>query len=62
MPYLCVRVEEHIMGLVISKITLGNQVLPGVIQMEDMDLVVRPKARALEINPASPNIATSMAK
>jgi hypothetical protein len=37
-------------------------VLLGVIPMEDMDLVVNPRTRTLEVNPASPNIATSMAK
>ena len=43
-------------------LVLGDQVLLGVIQMEDMDLIVRPKIRTLEVNPASPNIASSMAK
>jgi clan AA aspartic protease len=43
-------------------LVLGDQVLLGVIQMEDMDLTVRPKGRILEVNPASPNIASSMAK
>jgi clan AA aspartic protease len=43
-------------------LVLGDQVLLGVIPMEDMDLVVNPRTRTLEVNPASPNIATSMAK
>ncbi len=30
--------------------------------MEDMDLVILPKDRRLDVNPASPNIATSIAK
>jgi hypothetical protein len=30
--------------------------------MEDMDLVVVPGTRSLEVNPNSPNIATSIVK
>jgi hypothetical protein len=30
--------------------------------MEDMDLVVNPKTQTLDVNPNSPNIATSIAK
>jgi hypothetical protein len=30
--------------------------------MEDMDLVVIPKNRTVDVNPNSPNIATSVAK
>jgi hypothetical protein len=30
--------------------------------MEDMDLVIIPKERRLDVNPASPNIACSSAK
>lgn len=30
--------------------------------MEDMDLVVRPLSREVMVNPASPNIPSSMAK
>lgn len=40
----------------------GDQVLLGAIPREDMDLVVLPKNRKLEVNPASPNVATSVAK
>ena len=43
-------------------LVMGDQVLLGVIPMEDMDLVVIPKTRKLSVNPASPNIATSLAK
>ena len=41
---------------------LGNQVLLGAIPMEDMDLVIIPLTRTLDVNPASPNVATSIAK
>jgi hypothetical protein len=28
--------------------------------MEDMDLVIIPRTRSLDVNPASPNVATSV--
>jgi clan AA aspartic protease len=43
-------------------LVMGDQVLLGAIPMEDMDLVIIPKTRTLEINPDSPNIASSTAK
>ena len=43
-------------------LVIGDQVLLGAIPMEDMDLVILPKERVLDINPYSPNIATSIAK
>ncbi|MEW6007638.1 MAG: clan AA aspartic protease [bacterium] len=43
-------------------LVMGDQVLLGVIPMEDMDLVITPKTRVLDVNPSSPNIATSIAK
>ena len=43
-------------------LVMGDQVLLGAIPMEDMDLIVIPKTRMLEINPDSPNIASSTAK
>lgn len=43
-------------------LVMGDQVLLGAIPMEDMDLVVIPKTRTIDVNPSSPNIATSIAK
>ena len=43
-------------------LVMGDQVLLGAIPMEDMDLIVIPKTRTLDVNPNSPNVATSMAK
>jgi hypothetical protein len=40
---------------------MGDQVLLGAIPMEDMDLVILPIERVWDINPYSPNIATSIA-
>lgn len=43
-------------------LVMGDQVLLGTIPMEDMDLIIIPKTRAIDVNPSSPNIATSIAK
>ena len=43
-------------------LVLGDQVLLGAIPMEDMDLVIIPSKRVLDVNPDSPNIASSIAK
>jgi clan AA aspartic protease len=43
-------------------LVLGDQILLGAIPLEDMDLVVLPKDRKLDINPASPNLASSIVK
>jgi clan AA aspartic protease len=43
-------------------LVMGDQVLLGAIPIEDMDLVIIPKTRTLDINPDSPNIATSIVK
>ena len=40
----------------------GDQVLLGAIPMEDMDLVIIPRTRTLDVNPNSPNFASSIAK
>jgi clan AA aspartic protease len=41
---------------------LGDEVLLGAIPMEDMDLIVIPSTRTVDVNPASPNIATGIVK
>ena len=43
-------------------LVLGDQVLLGAIPMEDMDLVVIPSTRTVDVNPGSPNLATSIVK
>src|SRR5262249_27794824 len=43
-------------------LVMGDQVLLGAIPMEDMDLIVIPRDRRVDVNPKSPNIATSIAK
>jgi len=43
-------------------LVMGDQPLLGVIPMEDMDLVIIPDKKILDVNPDSPNIASSIAK
>jgi clan AA aspartic protease len=43
-------------------IVMGEQVLLGAIPMEDMDLVVLPNRRTVDINPLNPNYAAALAK
>lgn len=43
-------------------LVMGDPVLLGAIPMEDMDLVIVPKTRKLDINPDNPNFASSIAK
>ncbi|HEX2650648.1 MAG TPA: hypothetical protein VHN19_12020 [Burkholderiales bacterium] len=43
-------------------LVMGDQVLVGAIPMEDMDLVIVPRTRTLDVNPDSPDVATSIAK
>lgn len=46
----------------VGALVLGDQPLIGAIPMEDMDLVVIPATRTLQVNPSSPNVAMSVAK
>src|SRR5205823_1350516 len=38
-------------------IVMGDEVLLGAIPMEDMDLILMPMLRKVDINPANPNFA-----
>lgn len=46
----------------VGALVMGDQALLGAIPMEDMDLIVVPKTRSLEVNPLSPNVAMTLAK
>lgn len=46
----------------VGALVMGDEVLLGAIPMEDMDLVVIPSKRVLDVNPLNPNISTSLAK
>lgn len=43
-------------------LVIGNEVLLGAIPVEDMDLVVVPKTRSVDVNPANPNVSATIAK
>ncbi len=43
-------------------LVMGDQALLGAIPMEDMDLIIIPNTRTLDVNPSSPNVATSIVK
>jgi clan AA aspartic protease len=46
----------------VGAIVMGDEVLLGAIPMEDMDLVVLPQHRRVDVNPLNPNFATAKAK
>ncbi len=46
----------------VGAIVMGDQVLLGAIPMEDMDLIVLPQLRRVDINPLNPNYAAALAK
>ena len=46
----------------VGALVLGDEVLLGAIPMEEMDLVVNPRDRSVNVNPESPNIATGIVK
>jgi clan AA aspartic protease len=46
----------------VGALVMGNQVLLGAIPMEDLDLVVKPASRSVDVNPDSPNIASGICK
>ena len=47
---------------VMGALVLGDEVLLGAIPLEDMDLIVNPRDRTVDVNPASPNIASGIVK
>ena len=46
----------------VGAIVMGDEVLLGAIPMEDMDLVVLPHERRVDVNPHNPNFAAAIAK
>lgn len=46
----------------VGAIVMGDQVLLGAIPMEDMDLVVLPHQRKVDVNPLNPNYAAAHAQ
>lgn len=46
----------------VGAIVIGREILLGAIPMEDMDLILIPKERRVEVNPENPNFAAGKAK
>lgn len=46
----------------VGALVLGDEVLLGVIPLEDMDLVVSPSRQTVLVNPESPNVPSSVIK
>ena len=46
----------------VGALVMGDQVLLGAIPMEDMDIVVIPGKRVIDVNPGSPNVPATIAK
>lgn len=46
----------------VGAIVMGDEVLLGAIPMEDMDLVVLPHERRVDVNPLNPDLAVGLAK
>ena len=46
----------------VGALVLGDEVLLGVVPMEDMDLVVDPGRRSLTVDPTSPNVPHARVK
>ena len=46
----------------VGALVLGDEPLLGAIPMEDMDIMIIPGKRVLDINPQSPNVSFSSAK
>jgi len=46
----------------VGALVMGDEPLLGAIPMEDMDLVIIPSKRVLDVNPDSPNISCTTAK
>lgn len=46
----------------VGAIVMGDEILLGAIPMEDMDLVVIPHERRVDVNPLNPNFAAALAK
>lgn len=46
----------------VGAMVVGEEVLLGSIPIDEMDLMVRPMSREVLVNPATPNLASSLAK
>lgn len=62
-PYVGpIAIEFENRGCVTGALVLGDEVLLGVVPMEDMDVLVSSATQTLIVNPANPNIARAVVK
>lgn len=62
-PYVGpIAIEFENRGCVTGALVLGDEVLLGVVPVEDMDVLVSPATQTLIVNPANPNIARAVVK
>ncbi len=57
-----IEVKFENRGCFTGALVLGDEVLLGVVPMEDMDVLISPAEQKLIVNPESPNIASSIVK
>ncbi len=46
----------------VGALVFGDEVLLGAVPMEDLDLVISPAKRTVEVNPESPNLPMAIVK
>jgi len=62
-PYVGpVRVWFKNRSCFVGALVLGAEILLGAVTMEDMDLIVCPAQRSVEVNPQSPNFPQALVK
>lgn len=52
--------QKHVCD--VGALVLGDEVLLGAVPMEDLDVIIPPSRKTIEVNPNSPNIPSSVAK
>ncbi len=57
-----IEVKFEKRGCFTGALVIGDEVLLGVVPMEDMDLIVSPSKQTVVVNPESPNIPSSVVK
>jgi hypothetical protein len=57
----CTADGKRLVAPCVSPVRMGDQVIPGTIPMEDMDLIIEPTRLRVTVNSVSPTIPASMA-
>ena len=62
-PYVGpIHVRFRDRGCMVGALVMGDEVLLGSVPMEDMDLIVRPQTRQLDVHPDHPHLAHNVVK